>query len=43
VLWLGVRISRALADKDSEASYALQLRKLYPNAEQTQLLLSGQQ
>lgn len=40
-LWLGVRIARALHDKDSEASYALQLRRQYPNSEQTQLLLSG--
>lgn len=41
-LWLGIRIARALGDKDAEASYALQLRQQYPNAEQTRLLLSGQ-
>lgn len=41
-LWLGVKISRALGDKDSAASYALQLRQQYPNAEETRLLLSGQ-
>lgn len=40
-LWLGVRIARALGDRDNEASYALQLRRKYPNAKQTQLLLSG--
>ena len=40
-LWLGVRIERVLGDKDNEASYALQLRRQYPNSEQTQLLLSG--
>ena len=41
-LWLGIRIARALGDKDAEASYALQLRQQHPNAEQTRLLLSGQ-
>lgn len=40
-LWLGVRIARALGDKDSVSSYALQLRQQYPNAEETRLLLSG--
>ncbi|MGQ0443105.1 MAG: type IV pilus biogenesis/stability protein PilW [Methylophilaceae bacterium] len=40
-LWLGVKIERALGDKNNEASYALQLRRQYPNSEQTQLLLSG--
>ena len=41
-LWLGIKIARALGDKDAEASYALELRRQYPNAEQTGLLLSGQ-
>ncbi len=41
-LWLGIRIARSLSDKDAEASYALQLRRQYPNSEQTRLLLSGQ-
>ena len=41
MLWLGVRIERVLGGKDNEASYALELRRQYPNAEQTQLLLSG--
>ena len=40
-LWLGVKIARTLHDRDDEASYALQLRKQYPNSEQTKLLLSG--
>ena len=40
-LWLGVKIGRALGDKDSIASYALQLRQQYPDSEQTRLLLSG--
>ena len=41
-LWLGIRIARVQGDKDAEASYALQLRQQYPNADQTRLLLSGQ-
>ena len=41
-LWLGIKIARVLGDKDAEASYALELRRQYPNAEQTGLLLSGQ-
>jgi type IV pilus assembly protein PilF len=40
-LWLGVRIERVVGDRDNEASYALQLRRKYPNSKQTQLLLSG--
>ena len=41
-LWLGIRIARVQGDKNAEASYAVQLRQQYPNAEQTRLLLSGQ-
>ena len=41
-LWLGIKIARALNDKNSEASYALQLRQQYPNSEQARMLLSGQ-
>jgi type IV pilus assembly protein PilF len=41
-LWLGIKIERALGDKDNVASYALQLRQQYPNSEETRLLLSGQ-
>jgi type IV pilus assembly protein PilF len=40
-LWLGIKIERALGDKDNVSSYALQLRQQYPNSEQTRLLLSG--
>lgn len=41
-LWLAVKIARKLGDRDSEASYALQLRRNHPNSKHTQLLLSGQ-
>ena len=40
-LWLGLKIARALGDKDNVSSYALQLRQQYPNSEETRLLLSG--
>lgn len=42
VLWLGIKIERVLGDKDNEASYAIQLRKQYPNSAETQLLLNSQ-
>jgi type IV pilus assembly protein PilF len=38
VLWLGVRIERALDDRQAEALYAQQLRRLFPGAPETQLL-----
>ena len=41
-LWLGIKVARALDDKNSEASFALQLRQQYPNSEQARMLLSGQ-
>jgi type IV pilus assembly protein PilF len=41
-LWLGIKIARALGDKNSEASYALQLRQQFPNSEQARMLVSGQ-
>lgn len=41
-LWLAVRIERKMRDRNSEASYALQLRKRYPDSRETQLLLQGQ-
>ncbi|MEZ0232455.1 MAG: type IV pilus biogenesis/stability protein PilW [Methylophilaceae bacterium] len=41
VLWLGVRIQRALGDKSLETAYAIQLRKRYPSSEQTKALISG--
>jgi type IV pilus assembly protein PilF len=42
MLWLGVRVERQLGGRNAEASYALQLRKKFPNSEQTKALLSGQ-
>jgi type IV pilus assembly protein PilF len=41
VLWLGVRVERIMGDRQAEAIYAQQLRRLFPNAPETQLL--GQQ
>jgi type IV pilus assembly protein PilF len=41
-LWLAVRIERKLHDRNSEASYALQLRKLFPDSREAQLLSQGQ-
>ncbi|HEC84200.1 MAG TPA: type IV pilus biogenesis/stability protein PilW [Thioploca sp.] len=37
-LWLGIRIERILNDRDAEASYALLLRKKFPDAVETQKL-----
>ncbi len=42
LLWLAIRIERILGNKDAESSYALELRKKYPNSEQTKALLTGQ-
>jgi len=42
VLWLGVRVTRKLGDRNSEASYALQLRKNYPNSKEARALAAGQ-
>lgn len=41
ILWLGIRIARLIGDKDAEASYALELRKQFPNSDETKALLSG--
>lgn len=41
-LWLAVRIERKMQDYDAEASYALQLRKRFPDSRETQLLFQGQ-
>ncbi|MBI1175272.1 MAG: type IV pilus biogenesis/stability protein PilW [Sideroxydans sp.] len=41
-LWLAVRIERKLGDDNAEASYALQLRKNFPDAHETQLMLQVQ-
>ena len=40
-LWLLVLIARKLGQRDEEGSYALQLRRLYPDSEQTKLLVNG--
>lgn len=42
VLWLGVRISRRLDDRNSEASYALQLRRNFPDSKEARALTTGQ-
>lgn len=41
-LWLAVRIERKVGDRNSEESYSLQLRKRFPDARETQLLLKGE-
>ena len=41
VLWLAIQIERVVGGKDAEASYALQLRRQYPDSEQAKLLQSG--
>jgi type IV pilus assembly protein PilF len=41
-LWLAVRIERKMHDRNSLASYALQLRKRFPDSRETQLLLQGE-
>lgn len=41
-LWLAVRIHRRLRDRNSEASYGMQLRKRYPDAKETQMLMRGE-
>jgi type IV pilus assembly protein PilF len=40
-LWLGVRIERKLGNRDNERGYAEQLRRRFPNANETQAMLSG--
>lgn len=40
-LWLAVRIERKVGDRNSEASYGLQLRKRFPDARETKLLMHG--
>lgn len=37
-LWLGIRIERTLNNRDMEASYALLLRKMFPDSKEIQLL-----
>ncbi|MDA8128384.1 MAG: type IV pilus biogenesis/stability protein PilW [Betaproteobacteria bacterium] len=40
-LWLGVRLERKLGDRAQEASYALQLRKRFPDSDEAQRMLTG--
>ncbi|HEY8354596.1 MAG TPA: type IV pilus biogenesis/stability protein PilW [Methylophilaceae bacterium] len=42
VLWLAIQVERQLGNKDAEASYALELRRNYPDSEQARALLAGQ-
>lgn len=41
-LWLALRVERALGNRDAEASYGSQLRRIYPDSRETQALLSRQ-
>lgn len=41
-LFLAIRIERKLGDRNSEASYKMQLRKLFPESRESQLMLSGE-
>lgn len=41
-LWLGVRVERQLGDRTSEASYASQLQRRFPDSEETHWLRTGQ-
>jgi type IV pilus assembly protein PilF len=41
-LWLGVRVERQLGDQASEASYASQLRRRFPDSEEAHWLRTGQ-
>lgn len=40
-LWLGLRIERALGNRDNEASLGSQLRRRFPAAPETTLLMNG--
>ncbi|OGT00129.1 MAG: type IV pilus biogenesis/stability protein PilW [Gallionellales bacterium RIFCSPLOWO2_12_FULL_59_22] len=41
-LWLAVRIERKVGDRNAEASYAMQLRKRFPDARETRMLANGE-
>jgi type IV pilus assembly protein PilF len=41
-LWLGVRTERKLGNRDAEVSYAMQLRRKYPESKETRALTNGQ-
>lgn len=40
-LWLGIRVERKVGDRNVEASYALQLRKRFPNSKEALALRDG--
>lgn len=40
-LWLALRVERAGGNRDSEASYAAQLRRRFPQSRETSLLMNG--
>lgn len=40
-LWLGVRVERKLGNRDTEADYAMQLRKKFPHSPEAQALRNG--
>lgn len=42
ILWLMVRTERRAGDRNSEASYAYQLRQNFPNSKEAQALAAGQ-
>jgi len=42
VLWLALRISRRQGDRASEASYAAQLRRQFPDSKEVRALIAGQ-
>ena len=41
VLWLAVRVERRLGDRNSEASYAQQLRRQFPDSREARALIAG--
>jgi type IV pilus assembly protein PilF len=41
-LWLSLRLERKLGDRAQEAAYGLQLRKRFPDSDETRSLLAGQ-
>jgi len=41
-LWLAVRIERKVGDRNAAASYGMQLRKRFPDARETRLLMHGE-
>ena len=41
LLWLGLRVEHKLGDKDAESNYAAQLKRKYPDADETKAMMSG--